>query len=196
MFVLHRILPPRAAFTPGEFARLLLQPRRIQIDGIPVHYVRYVSPPRGRLYAGWGAWGAPALRRALRTAGRFDLIHAHNAVPAGDAALRAGSSLPLVVSVHGGDVLWTVERVPGGDRAVRRAFEAARLVLANSEGIAVLARARGARDTRVVHLGTDLPAPAERPRAAVGDGRPSGRAQAPCRRDPALARLPAMCATS
>jgi glycosyltransferase involved in cell wall biosynthesis len=32
-------------------------------------------------------------------------------------------------------------------------------VLANSRGIAELARRYGARDTRVVHLGTDLPAP-------------------------------------
>ena len=158
VFVLHRIVPPRASFTPGEFARLLRQPRSVLLDGIPVHYVRYVSPPRGRFYAGWGAWAAPALRRALRTAGRFDLIHAHNAVPAGDAALRAGSELPLIVSVHGGDVLWTVHSARGGERAVRRVFEAARLVLANSEGIARLARARGARETSVVHLGTDLPA--------------------------------------
>ena len=157
VFVLHRIVPPRAAFTPAQLARLVLQPRRVLLDGVPVHYVRYVSPPRGRSYARWGAWAAPALRRALRAAGPFELIHAHNAVPAADAVLRAGSSLPLIVSVHGGDVLWTVDRVPGGDRAVRRAFGAARLVLANSEGIAGLARARGARDTRVVHLGTDVP---------------------------------------
>ncbi len=160
VFVLHRLVPPRASFTPTELISLLRQPRTVQLDGIPVHYIRYLSPPRARSYATWGAWAAPALRRALGAAGSFELIHAHNAVPAGDAALRATSGLPLIVSVHGGDVLWTVDNVRGGDRAVRNVFGAARLVLANSAGIAALASARGAGDTRVVHLGADLPAPA------------------------------------
>jgi glycosyltransferase involved in cell wall biosynthesis len=162
VFVLHRIVPPRAAFTPAQWARLARQPRRLDLDGIPIHYVRYVSPPRGRAYASWGAWAAPVLRRALRRAGPFELVHAHNAVPAGDAVLRARVGVPLVVSVHGGDVLWTVHRARGGDGAVQRTLGAARLVLANSEGIARLARARGARDVRVVHLGTDLPPAAEK----------------------------------
>jgi glycosyltransferase involved in cell wall biosynthesis len=39
--------------------------------------------------------------------------------------------------------------------------------MANSEGIAELARASGARETRVVHLGTDLPA-IQRPRPGEG----------------------------
>jgi glycosyltransferase involved in cell wall biosynthesis len=65
--------------------------------------------------------------------------------------------VPLVVSVHGGDVLWTSSHVPGGARAVRRTLAAARLVLANSRGIERLAIDHGARATRVVRLGTDLP---------------------------------------
>ena len=48
---------------------------------------------------------------------------------------------PLVVSVHGGDVYFTAPRHPAGARAVRRAFGAARLVLANSAGIEAAARA-------------------------------------------------------
>jgi teichuronic acid biosynthesis glycosyltransferase TuaC len=121
-----------------------------------VRYVRYLSPPRAGAYARWGAWAAPALARALRRAGRFDLVHAHNAVPAGDAVLRRGLGLPLVVSVHGGDVLWTATaRVPGGQAAVERTFAGADLVIANSAGIERLARDHGARRTRVVHLGAD-----------------------------------------
>jgi glycosyltransferase involved in cell wall biosynthesis len=93
----------------------------------------------------------------VRREGPFDLVHAHNGVPAGDAARRLGLEVPLVVSVHGGDVLWTVSRVPRGAAAVKRSYRAARLVLANSVGIEQLAREHGARQTRVVHLGTDLP---------------------------------------
>src|SRR5205807_7716456 len=108
---LHRIVPPRAVLRDGHvgaaraLSRLLAQPRSSVRDGITVHYVKYVSPERSRAYARWGRWAAPALRRALRRAEPFDLVHAHNAVPAGDAALRAvDASLPLVVSLHGGDV--------------------------------------------------------------------------------------------
>src|SRR5438477_6960469 len=105
VFVLHRIVPPEANFTPAQALRLARQPRLEHRDGLPVHYVRFVSPRRSRSYARWGAWAAPPLRRAIRAAGPFDLIHAHNAIPAGDAVLRSGTPSPLAISVHGGDVL-------------------------------------------------------------------------------------------
>ncbi|HLW94495.1 MAG TPA: glycosyltransferase [Solirubrobacteraceae bacterium] len=156
VFVLHRLVPPRA--DPRALWTLMRQPPATRLDGLEVRYVRYASPPRSRSYARWGAYAAPALRRALRRSGPFDLVHAHYAVPAADAVLRAGVDLPFVVSVHGGDVLWTSSRVPGGREAVERGLSAARLVLANSAGTEALSREHGARATRVVHLGTDVPA--------------------------------------
>jgi glycosyltransferase involved in cell wall biosynthesis len=104
----------------------------------------------------------------LRRSFEFDLIHAHNAVPAGDAVRRVrGAAVPLVVSVHGGDVLYTAPRSAAGAEAVARGLGAARLVLANSQGIAELAREHGAGETRVVHLGADLP-PLQRPARREG----------------------------
>jgi teichuronic acid biosynthesis glycosyltransferase TuaC len=165
VFVLHRVVPPAAALRSGPLAaaralwRLLAQPGREQRDGLTVRYLNYVSPARRRGYARWGRWAAPELRRALRRAGPFDVIHAHNAVPAGDAVLRAlAQPPPLVVSIHGGDVLWTSERVRGGRDAVERVLARATLTLANSAGIEQLARAHGARPTQVLHLGADVPA--------------------------------------
>lgn len=167
VLVLHRLVPPRATLAEGATAAVralsaqLRQPHRESRDGLAVTYVPYVSPPRARSYAAWGAWAAPALSLALRRLHRrfpFELIHAHNAVPAGDAVRRARLTMPLVVSVHGGDVLYTATRIPGGHEAVARGLGAAALVLANSQGIADLARAHGARETRVLHLGADLPA--------------------------------------
>jgi teichuronic acid biosynthesis glycosyltransferase TuaC len=176
--VLHRLVPPRASLRDGSWRRELrarvLEPRTTERDGVPVTYVPFVSPPRARAYARWGAWAAPSLAVALR--GRraaFDLVHAHNAVPAGDAVRRARVGAPLVVSVHGGDVLFTAPRVPGGDGAVRAGLGAARLVLANSGAIAGRAAHYGARATRVVHLGTDVPehaASPEDPRSVVTVG--------------------------
>ncbi len=119
VIVLHRPLPPLASMRglrPGSaaqsrsapLAQRHSQPLTATLDGISVHYLRYLSPPRGRTYASWGAWAAPLLGRALRrlrVAFPFDLVHAHYAVPAGDAVRRAAPDVPLVVSVHGGDVL-------------------------------------------------------------------------------------------
>jgi teichuronic acid biosynthesis glycosyltransferase TuaC len=180
VLVLHRLVPPRASFADGPagaaraLGKLVREPRRQTHDGLEVSYVPYVSPPRAGSYASWGTWAAPALGLALCRLHRsfaFDLIHAHNAVPAAEAVrrarrgLRAAGDVPLVVSVHGGDVLYTAARPPTGSpagaAAVARGLGAARLVLANSQGIAELARAHGAGETRVVHLGADLPARAD-----------------------------------
>jgi glycosyltransferase involved in cell wall biosynthesis len=159
--VLHRLVPAKRDVAGGprqaarSLARKLGQPRRTELDGLPVTYAPFVSPPRGMAYGSWGAWATRALGRAVRHAGPFDVVHAHNAVPAGDAVRRLGLPAPLVVSVHGGDVYHTAER----SLNVARTFTAARLVLANSTGIAERARRLGAADVRVVRLGTDVPGP-------------------------------------
>jgi teichuronic acid biosynthesis glycosyltransferase TuaC len=168
VLVLHRLVPPRAALArgpagvAGAFGDLAREPREQTHDNLGVTYVRYVSPPRSRSYHAWGMWAAPALAlalRRLRLSFEFDLIHAHNAIPAGDAARRTRLDVPLVVSVHGGDVLYTAPRSDAGRAAVERGLGAADTVLANSRGIAELALGYGAHDTRVVHLGADLPEP-------------------------------------
>ncbi|MGI9100180.1 MAG: glycosyltransferase, partial [Solirubrobacteraceae bacterium] len=142
------------------------QPLRATLDGIAIAYVPFLAPPRPRSYGDWGRWAAPPLALALRTLRRrfaYDLVHAHNAVPAGEAVRRAAPATPLVVSVHGGDVFHTVPRSARGAEAVRAALGRSRLVLANSAGIEQRCRALGARATRVVHLGSDLPEQRARP---------------------------------
>jgi len=159
VLVLHRPLPALADVRRVRVRALrsaVRQPAHDEIDGIRVDYLRYLSPPRPWSYASWGAWAAPTLRRAvnrLRTEFPFDLAHAHYAVPAGDALRRACRETPLVVSVHGGDV----HGRHAGASTVRRTLGHARLVLANTAGTARRCAEHGARHTRVVHLGTDLP---------------------------------------
>ena len=164
VLVLHRPVPSRAALRsrrPAAVLDPLKQPLRTELDGLRVTFVPFVAPPRPRSYPAWGAWAAPPLAVALRLLRRrfpFDLVHAHYAAPAGDAVRRARLGVPLVVSVHGGDVLGLIEQWEGGPAVVQTALGAARLTLANSAGIARRCEALGAREVRVVHLGTDLPA--------------------------------------
>ena len=149
---------------------------------------RSSRPPFGRdAYAGWGAWAAPTLAlalRALRRRFRFDLVHAHYAVPAADAVLRARLATPLVVSVHGGDVLWVARalraRARGGHARTDRGRARAGQLGRDRRPVAGAGRPRHARR-----------APGHRPARAAGAAprradarhrRPPGRAQAPRRR--------------
>ncbi|HEY3726556.1 MAG TPA: glycosyltransferase [Solirubrobacteraceae bacterium] len=173
VLVLHRPVPPLAALRAldlGAARRALAQPRTLERDGLRIDYMPYVSPPRPWSYASWGAWAAPLLRRALARIRRrfgFELVHAHYAVPAGDAVRRAAAGVPLLVSVHGGDVYGP----HSGARTVRTTLAQARIVLANSAGTArrCLEHGAAAAATRVVHLGADLPAP-----TSPADPRPPG----------------------
>lgn len=167
VLVLHRPLPSLAALRAGALGaavKAVRQPAHAQLDGLAVDYLRYLSPPRPWSYDSWGAWAAPALRhalRGLRPLFPFELIHAHYAVPAGDAVRRAAPRVPLVVSVHGHDVYGA------GARSATVASTLARsaLVLANSAGTARRCASQGARATRVVRLGTDIPSTASGPPA-------------------------------
>ena len=175
VLVLHRPLPSLAAVrggprvAAGATARALAQPSHATLDGIDVTYVPFLAPPRPQSYGAWGRWAAPSLAialRALRRSFHFDIVHAHNAVPAGEAVRRAGLRTPFVVSVHGGDVFHTAPGSATGAEAVRAALGRARLVIANSAGIERRCRVLGARATRVVRLGTDLPERRAAPYAA------------------------------
>jgi teichuronic acid biosynthesis glycosyltransferase TuaC len=166
VLVLYRPLPSLAAVRSGgraaarATARALAQPPNATLDGIDVTYVPFLAPPRPATYGSWGRWASGPLAIALRALRRrfdFDLVHAHNAVPAGEAVRRAGLRAPFVVSVHGGDVFHTAPRSAAGGEAVRAALAHARLVIANSAGIEQRCRVLGARATRVVRLGSDLP---------------------------------------
>jgi teichuronic acid biosynthesis glycosyltransferase TuaC len=160
VLVLHRPVPSRAALRTRDLRAVtapLRQPLHGERDGIRITYVPFLAPPRPRSYTRWGAYAAPTLKLALRRR-HFDLVHAHYAMPAGDAVRRTGAR--YVVSVHGGDLL-----AHGGAPATRAGLEGARLVLANSSAMAERALRLGARRARVVHLGADLPAAPVRHRA-------------------------------
>jgi teichuronic acid biosynthesis glycosyltransferase TuaC len=172
---LERPIPPlrslrRPALLRDWAEQIRRPPADTTLDGVLVDYVRFLSPPRPLSYASWGRWAARPLGRALDrlwSNGPFDLIHAHYAVPAGDAALRwlasRGRSVPLVVSVHGGDLSYVAPRSARGRDTVTRVLTSADAVIANSEvtrrGIEELTGPLP--DLRVIHPGADTPAHGE-----------------------------------
>ena len=169
---LERPVPSLRDLRSGKLSlwarRMLDPPRDTVMDGVPVRYVRFLSPPRPLSYASWGRWAARGVRRALDRGPRPDLVHAHYAVPAGDAVLRwkqRGHDVPLIVSVHGGDLSYTAARSERGREVVVRVLRAADAVIANSDvtrrGIEELTGALPFLE--VIHPGADVPdAPAER----------------------------------
>lgn len=181
VLALERPLPPLRALgrldagLMREWAdRVRRPPADATLDGIPVRYVRFLSPPRPLSYASWGRWAARPLGQALDRAwaeAPLEVIHAHYAVPAGDAVLRwlhaRGRRVPLVVSVHGGDLSYAAARSERGRRTVAGVLQAADAVIANSgvtrHGIEELAGP--VRRLRVIHPGAD-PQPASQERHA------------------------------
>ena len=172
VLVLHRPVPSKAALKGGpraalgELRTLLRHPGRTEIDGIPITYVRFVAPDRAKTYGTWGRYATRPLGRALRKLRRrfdFDLIHAHNAVPAADAVRRAGIDVPLITSVHGGDVFHTAILRPEWAGAVSAGLNASDLVLANSSGIRTACRRLTSSPVSVQLLGADVPEDGPRP---------------------------------
>jgi teichuronic acid biosynthesis glycosyltransferase TuaC len=170
VLVLERPLPPAAALRrpwrlPGALAKMARQPARDELDGIELRYVRFVAGDRDRTYATWHERAAGPLGKALselRDDWPFELIHAHYALPSGGAALPFAREhgIPMVVSVHGGDVLGPLLQAEEARATVSSVLGSAAEVLCNSR--ATLTRVSGlvADDERlrVVHLGADAPA--------------------------------------
>jgi len=79
--------------------------RRAVVDGVEVHYPRYVYPPKIlRSLYGWFYWRS--IRRTVESAHRPDLVLAYWAHPDGAGAIRAANlaGVPSAVIVGGSDV--------------------------------------------------------------------------------------------
>jgi glycosyltransferase involved in cell wall biosynthesis len=183
VLVLERPLPPAAELKrpwrlPRTLASLARQPSVDTIDGIEVRYVRFVAPSRERSYANWHEAAAGPLTKALdglHADWPIDLVHAHYALPAGGAALpfARANDLPLVVSVHGGDVYGPLLANAGARATVASVLDSSAEVLCNSRATRDRAAALAHSDERmrVVHLGAEAaPGPVrkrERPTVAT-----------------------------
>jgi glycosyltransferase involved in cell wall biosynthesis len=142
----------RAARSPGAGASTL--------DGLTVEHPRYVFPPK--LARGWyGHFYLASVRKTFRRAVREfgpDLVFTPWAYPDGWAAVRLGraAKLPVVLQVHGSDVL-LLDRVPARRRRTEEAVRAADGVVAVSHDLAGHLARMGVEPARVrvIHDGVD-----------------------------------------
>jgi glycosyltransferase involved in cell wall biosynthesis len=181
VLVLERPVPPSASLKrpwtlPGAVASIVRQPKRDELDGIEVRYVRFVAGDRNKTYATWHERAAEPLGAALDELNRewpIDVVDAHYALPAGGAAapFTTANELPLVVSVHGGDVLGPLLQADDARAAVADVLRGATEVLCNSRATLERVAAITLDDERlrVVHLGASPPgdAPPKRSRPTV-----------------------------
>lgn len=167
-----RVFPPahvlKRLLHPGQFATewttwrgdIRNTPTTSVVNSLPTRYVRYTSPPRRPFQSSWGFFAYPCLNSTLRelhAERKFDLIHAHWAVPSGVVATLAQRwmRVPIVLSVHGSDLHFVATETILGANVVGWALRRASLILANSSWTVNRIREYGVDPTKIklVRLG-------------------------------------------
>lgn len=144
---------PRVLWSSSRMRRRGSKPPRAVRDGIAADYPRFPQPPRRILFDRLGdlayrrVRGLPAVTRE-----RYDLIHAHQALPDGAVAARLSRDLgvPYLVTVHGADVNVGLEREGAVARRTAEVLRGAAAVVAVSGVLARRLTARLPLDT--VHV--------------------------------------------
>ena len=193
VIVLYRPVPPLAAMRGLRLdrwaarcarpARRPLSPRRTRSTGYR-STICVTCHRRGDARMPAGVRGPRRDRPCAARLGRefpFELVHAHYAVPAGDAVRRAAPNVPLVVSVHGGDVLGAHANAPAVARPSPMRGSCWPTAPGPRGAATSAERARSRSCTSVPTRPWRRPRPR---RADPRDGRQPDRAQADRRRDP------------
>lgn len=121
----------------GAYARI---PLRTVRDGITVYHPRYVSFPQARFFehSGWFYYlGVRKTIERIHRAFPFDIVHAHVALPDGYGALLLKKSYnkPLIVTIHGLDVMITIYRNARCRKNVDKVFGTATRVICVSTAL-------------------------------------------------------------
>jgi len=172
------------ALNPGRFFAewkrwridLTSIPQKSEVNGIPVYYPHYTSPPKQIFHGTWGFFAYLFLRRqllALHQQHSFDLIHAHYASPCGVIALLAKRwmRVPVVLSIHGSDLTYTVRQNRLSATIIRWVFNKVDTIIANStwtkeqivryggdpEKVQIIRYGGDPEKVQIVHLGGNPP---------------------------------------
>ena len=144
----------------GRSAARLPKGRRVQVDGLNVDHPRYLFTPKV-LRTWYGHFYRFSVKSAFdRALAEFrpDVIYAHWAYPDGWAAVELGhaAGLPVVIKVHGSDIL-VLGSYRGRRRRTIEALQRADCIVAVSQHLArrMIELGAPAGNIRVVYAGID-----------------------------------------
>lgn len=135
-----KVISP-VAYTPYVLSKLSSKykgyysiPKCTCIDGIDVYYPRVFMLPKniGFKYSGNAFYfGIRKVVKKLNEKERFNLIHAHVALPDGYGALLLDKSLkiPLIITIHGQDIDYTSELGEAFKKRISKAINVASAVV-------------------------------------------------------------------
>ncbi|MFC1870797.1 glycosyltransferase family 4 protein [Chloroflexota bacterium] len=120
-------------------------PQKMIWEGIEVHYPRYIVFPKAVFFASSGKRmyvGIRELINKLYKDFRFDVIHAHVALPDGFAAMMVNRRYdrPLVVTIHGQDLNVTIYRSLKFKKVLSKVFKEADKVVTVSDKLKKIAK--------------------------------------------------------
>lgn len=109
-------------------------PKTAMIDGVEVFYPRYIEFPRGYFlqYSGFFMYlGIKKMIKEIHKTFKFDVIHAHTAIPVGFSAMLLSNKYkcPFVVTIHGQDFQYTINKNDKCRKNVYRVLEKANSVI-------------------------------------------------------------------
>jgi len=109
-------------------------PEHDELNGIQVHYPKYLTFPKGLFFASSGNrmyQGIKSTVQEIYNEFPFDLIHAHVALPVGKAAslIAEDFGCPFVVTIHGYDFHHTIFRNRKCREEIKKTFDKSKRII-------------------------------------------------------------------
>ncbi len=176
--------PPVVRRWRTRWMRYASKPRYTRLEGIEVHYPRYLNIPGERgfpLSAFLYRWAIRGLVVKLKNTFDFELIHAHAICPDGFAATWLGRlvNTAVVCTIHGADINVYPHRTRLTRLVTEKAIKSVDVIISVSRELKAntLALARPQRDIQIISNGVDLCefAPMDRAQARAKMGLPQDK---------------------
>lgn len=131
-------------------------------DGISVYYPRYITFPKALFFDSSGERmyrGIKELIQNIYNGYKFDLVHAHAALPDGYAAMKIAKDfkVPFVVTIHGQDLYITINKNAKCKMIIQRVFEQAHRVMVVSNQLKRIAKNNIGLGDKTIIIGNGIP---------------------------------------
>ncbi len=131
-------------------------------EGIPVWYPRYLTFPKAYLFESSGERMYKGIKKIVSKIYidfKFDLIHAHSALPDGYAAMKLAEdfNVPFIVTIHGQDLYITANKNIKCLIALKKVFKQAKKIILVSNELKKIAKNNIEFGDNTVVIGNGIP---------------------------------------